>query len=102
MARVQRMRSREEIQADVKEMIRDTDRGYWLWVSRPEERVGGVGGARVEMCVKARRGELRAAPWGMHFDAYRGRLKHTWRPWGNAHPLQRLLIALIKPVLRGK
>ena len=32
-----------------------------VWVSRPEERVGGVGGARVEMCVKARRGELRAA-----------------------------------------
>ena len=26
MARVQRMRSREEIQADVKEMIRDTER----------------------------------------------------------------------------
>ena len=45
------MRSREEIQADVKEMIRDTDRSYsGLWVSRPEERVGGVGGARVEMC----------------------------------------------------
>ena len=62
MARVQRMRSREEIQADVKEMIRDTDRELLrLWVSRPEERVGGVGGARVEMCVKARRGELRAA-----------------------------------------
>jgi molybdopterin/thiamine biosynthesis adenylyltransferase len=40
------------------------------------------------------RGRVRAAPHGLHFDAYRGRLAHTWRPWGNRHPLQRLAIAL--------
>jgi molybdopterin/thiamine biosynthesis adenylyltransferase len=40
------------------------------------------------------RGAVVAAPWGMHFDAYKNRLKHTWRPRGNAHPLQRALIAL--------
>ena len=33
------------------EMIRHTTGSCsGLWVSRPEERVGGVGGARVEMC----------------------------------------------------
>ncbi len=47
------------------------------------------------------RGPLRAAPWGLHLDAYRGILKHTWRPLGNANPIQRLLISLIKPLLRG-
>lgn len=47
------------------------------------------------------RGALRAAPWGMHFDAYHQVLKHTWRPFGNAHPLQQLLLKFIRPVLRG-
>jgi molybdopterin/thiamine biosynthesis adenylyltransferase/nitroreductase len=36
------------------------------------------------------RGEVPAAPRGIHFDAYRNRLTTTWRPWGNANPLQRL------------
>lgn len=35
------------------------------------------------------RGEVPAAPRGIHFDAYRNRLATTWRPWGNANPLQR-------------
>jgi molybdopterin/thiamine biosynthesis adenylyltransferase len=42
------------------------------------------------------RGGVVAAPWGMHFDAYKQRLKRTWRPGGNAHPLQRALIAMAK------
>jgi len=42
------------------------------------------------------RGRVRAAPWGLHFDAYKNRLKRTWRPGGNAHPLQRALIALTR------
>jgi molybdopterin/thiamine biosynthesis adenylyltransferase len=36
------------------------------------------------------RGDVPAAPRGIHFDAYRNRLVTTWRPWGNANPLQRL------------
>lgn len=40
------------------------------------------------------RGRVFAAPWGIHFDAYKNRLKRTWRPGGNAHPLQKALIAL--------
>ncbi len=46
------------------------------------------------------RGPLRAAPWAMQFDAYRQRLSFTWRPGGNANPLQRLLLALIRPRLK--
>jgi len=41
------------------------------------------------------RGGVVAAPRGLHFDAYKQRLRRTWRPGGNAHPLQRALIALI-------
>lgn len=75
------------------------------------ERRGPSTGMACELCAGVmgtsvlklllKRGPLRAAPWGMHFDAYRGILKHTWRPGGNAHPLQRLLVALIKPLLKG-
>jgi molybdopterin/thiamine biosynthesis adenylyltransferase len=42
------------------------------------------------------RGSVVAAPHGLHFDAYKGRLRRTWRPGGNAHPLQRVLIALTR------
>ncbi|CDG83857.1 ThiF family adenylyltransferase [Janthinobacterium agaricidamnosum] len=42
------------------------------------------------------RGKVWAAPHGWHFDAYRNRLVHTWRPGGNRHPLQRLAIAIVK------
>jgi len=47
------------------------------------------------------RGDLPAAPWGLHFDAYHLRLKKTWRPWGNRNPLQWLLLRFIRPVLKG-
>lgn len=48
------------------------------------------------------RGALRAAPWGLHFDAYHQKLKLTWRPFGNANPLQQLLLQFIRPVLRRR
>lgn len=47
------------------------------------------------------RGEVPAAPSGLHFDAFRNRLRRTWRPGGNRHPLQRLLLAVAKRRLRG-
>ena len=40
------------------------------------------------------RGRVPAAPWGLQFDAYRNKLTRTWRPGGNAHPIQRLALAL--------
>lgn len=46
--------------------------------------------------ILLRRGPLRAAPRGYHFDAYRNKLALTWRPGGNRNPLQRVLIALAK------
>jgi molybdopterin/thiamine biosynthesis adenylyltransferase len=42
------------------------------------------------------RGKVRAAPHGTHFDAYKNRLRRTWRPGGNSHPLQRALIAVAR------
>jgi len=39
------------------------------------------------------RGTVKAAPHGMQFDAYRGRLVHTWRPGGHRNPLQKLTLA---------
>lgn len=51
--------------------------------------------------VLLKRGTMKPAPWGLHFDAYHQRLKSTWRPFGNANPLQQLLLKFIRPVLRG-
>jgi hypothetical protein len=60
----------------------------------------GVMGASV-MKLLLKRGALRPAPWGMHFDAYHQKLKFTWRPGGNSNPLQQLLLKFIRPVLKG-
>ena len=48
------------------------------------------------------RGEVRAAPHGMQFDAYRNRIALTWRPFGNRNPLHRLAIAIGKRQLAGQ
>jgi molybdopterin/thiamine biosynthesis adenylyltransferase len=61
----------------------------------------GVMGATV-LKILLRRGDIKAAPWGMHFDAYHQRLKFTWRPFGNSNPLQQLLLRFIRPVLQGR
>jgi molybdopterin/thiamine biosynthesis adenylyltransferase len=47
------------------------------------------------------RGPVLAAPWGLHFDAYTYRLKTTWRPGGNANPLQRMLLAVARRKYRA-
>lgn len=60
----------------------------------------GVMGTSV-LKVLLGRGSIRPAPWGMHFDTYRQTLNHTWRPFGNANPLQWLLLKFIRPRLRG-
>ena len=61
----------------------------------------GVMGTSV-LKVLLNRGSVRAAPWAMQFDAYKQKLTFTWRPFGNANPLQRLLLALIRPMLKGE
>jgi tRNA A37 threonylcarbamoyladenosine dehydratase len=41
------------------------------------------------------RGRVFAAPWGVHFDAYRNQLSYTWRPGGNdRNPLQMLALSM--------
>ena len=47
------------------------------------------------------RGKLLSAPWGMHFDAYRCRMVRTWRPFGNANPLQKLAIGIARRAMRS-
>ncbi len=42
------------------------------------------------------RGDVIAAPRGLHFDAYRGKLAKTWRPGGNRNPIQRLMLAIAR------
>lgn len=49
-----------------------------------------------------RRGRVVTAPRGLHFDAYRNRLSHTWRPGGNHNPLQRALLAVARQRLRAR
>jgi molybdopterin/thiamine biosynthesis adenylyltransferase len=44
--------------------------------------------------ILLKRGPVRAAPYGMQFDAYRNKLALTWRPGGNRNPLQRLAIGI--------
>jgi molybdopterin/thiamine biosynthesis adenylyltransferase len=46
--------------------------------------------------ILLQRGPILAAPWALHFDAYRNKLAKTWRPWGNRNPLQRLGLIIAK------
>ena len=55
----------------------------------------GIAAAQVLKLI-LQRGDVVAAPSGLHFDAFRNRLKRTWRPGGNANPLQRLLLQVAK------
>ena len=50
--------------------------------------------------ILLRRGPIVAAPWGLHFDAYRNRYKRTWRPAGYRNPLQRIARAIARRQLR--
>ena len=46
--------------------------------------------------ILLQRGKVVTAPHGVHFDAYRNKTVRTWRPWGNANPLQRLALAMAR------
>ena len=52
--------------------------------------------------ILLKRGEVIHAPHGMHFDAYRNKLKKTWRPWGNRNPRQLFMRWYIKRLLGSK
>ena len=59
------------------------------------ELCAGVAGTEA-LKILLGRGEVVAAPRGLHFDAYRNRLVRTWRPGGNRHPVQRLGLLLAR------
>ena len=59
----------------------------------------GIAAAQVLKLLLGR-GTVVAAPSGLHFDAFRNRLKRTWRPGGNRNLLQRALLALAARRLR--
>ena len=42
------------------------------------------------------RGKVRAAPFGMQFDAYRQHMVRTHRPGGHRHPMTRLVLAIAR------
>lgn len=46
--------------------------------------------------ILLKRGKVLAAPHGVQFDAYRNKLVRTWRPGGNNHPLQRLVLMVAR------
>lgn len=63
------------------------------------ELCAGVAGTNA-LKILLNRGDVVAAPRGLHFDAYRNRLKRTWRPWGNNNPVQRLMLGIARHSLR--
>lgn len=42
------------------------------------------------------RGPVAALPRSVHYDAYSHRLRTTWRPWGNANPIQQVVLAIAR------
>ena len=48
------------------------------------------------------RGKVLAAPHGLHFDGYRNKLAHTWRPGGNSNPIQQLGLSIARRRIRKK
>lgn len=59
------------------------------------EICAGIAGVQA-LKILLGRGKVLAAPYGMHFDAYRNKLVRTWRPGGNGNPLQRLLLSVAR------
>ena len=51
--------------------------------------------------ILLRRGDVVAAPHGLHFDAYRNKMVKTWRPGGNRNPIQRIALWMAARQLLG-
>lgn len=45
------------------------------------------------------RGDLVCAPYGLHYDGYKDKLKKTWRPGGNRNFRQRLMFQVAKSIV---
>ena len=49
---------------------------------------GVVGTESLKILLK--RGKVYGLPWYHHYDAYCGKWKRGWMPWGNKNPIQRI------------
>lgn len=82
--------------------------GYLVDESRVDfhARKGPSTGMACELCagvaatnalkILLNRGDVIAAPWGLHFDAFRNKMKKTWRLGGNSNPLQKLVLGIAR------
>lgn len=59
------------------------------------ELCAGVAGANA-LKILLNRGDVIAAPWGLHFDAYTNQVKKTWRPCGAKNPITRLALSVTR------
>ena len=62
------------------------------------ELCAGVAGT-MALKILLGRGKVPTAPMGLHFDAYRNKMKTTWRPWGNRNPIQKLSLFIARKML---
>ncbi|PCJ37989.1 MAG: thiamine biosynthesis protein ThiF [Cellvibrionales bacterium] len=65
------------------------------------ELCAGMAGTQA-LKILLNRGQVPAAPKGLHFDAYRNKMAKTWRPMGNNNPVQRLGLKIIRKRLSEK
>ena len=61
----------------------------------------GVAGTQA-LKILLNRGKVPVAPRGIHYDAFKNKLSHTWRPWGNNNPIQRLGLMIARKRVSGK
>ncbi|MGP9801198.1 ThiF family adenylyltransferase [Rheinheimera sp. NSM] len=60
----------------------------------------GIAGTYV-LKILLGRGDILCAPYGLHFDAYRNKLVKTWRPFGNAGLVPRLMFRIAKKIVNS-
>jgi molybdopterin/thiamine biosynthesis adenylyltransferase len=60
----------------------------------------GIAGTYV-LKILLGRGDILCAPHGLHFDAYRNKLVKTWRPFGNAGLVPRLMFRIAKKIVNS-
>jgi molybdopterin/thiamine biosynthesis adenylyltransferase len=49
--------------------------------------------------ILLKRGDVLCAPYGLHFDAYRNKFAKTWRPFGNAGLIPRIMFQIAKRIV---
>lgn len=65
------------------------------------ELCAGIAGTETLKLI-LKRGKVRAVPRCLQFDAYSQRLVYTWRPGGNAHPINRWILSRVRKAFLGK